>query len=133
MASSKVFLRTAFLIFVLVIALAVSHKAKEESPHPNHHEHGEHGHHHEKTLMDEAKQFAHDHADEAKKAASAGIHMMIMGFIYSAISFILRWSIYIAIAGGVIYYFVTKRGAATGATGGAGQGTQHRTGHARSD
>uniref|UniRef100_A0AC34FAG8 Uncharacterized protein n=1 Tax=Panagrolaimus sp. ES5 TaxID=591445 RepID=A0AC34FAG8_9BILA len=67
--------------------------------------------------------------DEAKDVASASIHMMIKAALFSAVTFIIKWSVYIAIAGAVIWYFVTHRGAAQGATPAAGRGQ----GHARSD
>jgi hypothetical protein len=108
------------LVLVLVITAALSHKAKEDNDHLHHHGH-EHKHH-EKTLVDEAKQFASEHSDEAKKIASTELSMMLMSFIYGAFSFILRWSIYITIAGGVIYYFVTKQHGTGAAAGSGAQG-----------
>uniref|UniRef100_A0A914YY44 Transmembrane protein n=1 Tax=Panagrolaimus superbus TaxID=310955 RepID=A0A914YY44_9BILA len=118
MFSSKVMLRLAFLCIILLISTAFSHEKKADNDHP-------HDHHHEHEHKNHEKTFT----DEAKDVASASIHMMIKAALFSAVTFIIKWSVYIGIAGAVIWYFVTHRGAPQGAT----QATGHGQGHARSD
>ena len=62
---------------------------------------------------EKVKEFAKNHKEEVMEFAGAGLVMMLKGFVFSILAFIARWSIYIGVAAVAIWYFASKRGAAT--------------------